>query len=113
MTTAAIGGNQALNYPFQRAFVAAAAIGGVVYVASYDDINIAGVACWFPPEKELLSSYVPLLSTIKIVFILMGFISEEQQKAGFNDFMASLAPNVQQWWMEYVSCCCFLCNHSF
>lgn len=55
---ACIGGNQKLHAPFLRATLAAAAIGGVLYVASYGEHEIAGVAAWFGPGRALLDRSV-------------------------------------------------------
>jgi hypothetical protein len=56
-TAACTGGDRALHYPFRRAFIGAAAVGGQIWVASYGDVEIAGVACWFPPCHALFSRF--------------------------------------------------------
>ncbi|KZT28831.1 acyl-CoA N-acyltransferase [Neolentinus lepideus HHB14362 ss-1] len=77
-----IGGDQSLNIAFQRATIAAAAVAGKVYVASYEDIKVAGVAAWFGPGRGLLDS-------------------PDQGEAGYNALLASFPPELMKWWMEY------------
>ena len=56
---ACTGGDQSLNYPMQRAIVGATILGGELWVASHDDVEVAGVAAWYPPGKSLNDSCVP------------------------------------------------------
>ncbi|EIN04132.1 hypothetical protein PUNSTDRAFT_128456 [Punctularia strigosozonata HHB-11173 SS5] len=80
---ACIGGDQTLNFDFQRATIAATAIGGQLWFASYGDVDIAGVAAWFPPGRALLDS-------------------EDQGEAGFNELLGKkFPPELSKWWTEY------------
>lgn len=66
-TKSAIGGNDSLMFAYHRAIVAAAAIGGEVYFASYGDTEtIVGVAAWFPPGHVLLDTSVSLTFSVQI-----------------------------------------------
>lgn len=48
-TMVSLGGDESLLLPFERAVLAASAIGGRLYTASVRDAPPAGVAAWFPP----------------------------------------------------------------
>lgn len=64
----AIGNKDSLRFPFHRATVAAAAVGGEVYFASYGDAEtIVGIAAWFPPGHLMLDTSVsPTLNDVQI-----------------------------------------------
>ncbi|EPQ55012.1 hypothetical protein GLOTRDRAFT_93592 [Gloeophyllum trabeum ATCC 11539] len=81
-TIGVVGGNKDLIFPFERATMAAAAVGGQLWVASYGDTEIAGVAAWYPPGRSLLDS-------------------KEQHEAGFDDLFHSFPPELSKWWTEY------------
>ncbi|KAF8486507.1 hypothetical protein JB92DRAFT_3024362 [Gautieria morchelliformis] len=56
--------------------------GGELYVASYGEHDIAGVAGWFGPGTGFMNT-------------------PEQGEAGFNALMASFSPDLMKWWTEY------------
>lgn len=56
MLGALTGDNSLPLHPLHHAFVAATALGGEVHVASYDQVDIAGVALWSPPGRELFGT---------------------------------------------------------
>lgn len=55
---ACIGGNQEFQVPLQRATVAAAALGGELWVADYGDREMVGAAGWYGPGRALLDRFV-------------------------------------------------------
>lgn len=64
-TMISLGGDSSLLFAFERAVLAAAAIGGELYTASYEDTAVAGVAAWFPPGQDPFSTYVHPCSMFK------------------------------------------------
>jgi len=79
---AACGADPALMVDFHRCSIAACAVGGNLFVASYEDpSNIVGCVAFFGPGTEIMGD-------------------EEQRKQGFNDFVVGLPADVQKWWFE-------------
>ncbi|KLO13648.1 hypothetical protein SCHPADRAFT_903980 [Schizopora paradoxa] len=89
-----LGGStdEALAFHLQRCQIAAAVVGGEVYVAEIPsgiqlagdggpetENRIVGAALWFPPGREMLDS-------------------NEQLQAGPADFLALLEPSLLDWW---------------
>ncbi|KLO11091.1 hypothetical protein SCHPADRAFT_488459 [Schizopora paradoxa] len=80
-----LGGHLELTSDFVSAIVKAGIVGGEVYVAEDNFGKIIGASVWFPPGHEFLDS-------------------EEQAKAGYNQFMEKLNNahrDMLRWWTKY------------
>lgn len=56
------GGDKSLIRPMIRAMVRAATLGGEIYNAVDEGCVVVGYAVWMPPGKDLLGTFVLLLS---------------------------------------------------
>ncbi|VDC03523.1 unnamed protein product [Peniophora sp. CBMAI 1063] len=78
--TLVCGGDASKIYDFERATVAAVALAGEIWVASYGDQDFASVALWIRPDRDLLDS-------------------PDQHEAGFGQLFSSFKTELSQWWM--------------
>ncbi|KAI0671831.1 hypothetical protein C8Q78DRAFT_1128996 [Trametes maxima] len=67
-----LGNDKELQEPFLR-----------IHIATLDDVGPVGVALWFGPGQKFLGS-------------------EAQRNAGWNQFMAKLAPQYRDWWTRFL-----------
>ncbi|KAI0649020.1 acyl-CoA N-acyltransferase [Trametes meyenii] len=80
-----LGNDKDLQEPFLRVHLTAALAAGEgeIHVATLDDVGPVGVALWFGPGQKFLDS-------------------EAQRKAGWDQFMAKLAPQYRDWWARFL-----------
>ncbi|KAI0917923.1 hypothetical protein AcV5_002732 [Taiwanofungus camphoratus] len=83
MTRVSVGGDTNLIAPFLRASLGAAAIAGEIWVASHEDMDIAGVVSWWGPGRTFLDS-------------------PDQAEAGLNQMFALIPRDLSKWWSEYM-----------
>ncbi|KZV68236.1 hypothetical protein PENSPDRAFT_687413 [Peniophora sp. CONT] len=88
---AVCGGDKSKIYDFERATVAAVALVGELWVASYGEQNFASVAIWICPGRMFLDS-------------------DDQLEAGYNRLFGSFKPDLLEWWKtkflpQYVEVC--------
>lgn len=80
LVNALVGGDRTLDFKQQRSMITAGLTDGEVWVASYGDVEYAGVAIWYGPGQEMFGT--------------------DEARKDFNTFFEGLSPTMKEWWME-------------
>ena len=59
-----VGGDKSRMYDMERMTVSAVALGGEVWVASYEGRDFVAAATWMPPGRTLLDRYALLYAVL-------------------------------------------------